>query len=137
MMPEIPSWFPKKLRRLDPDLKIVWNEEYQTFEIWKTLRKVFWSNGKKQLIEQEVCRAAYDYLNDDAMTNLEHRAWIGRHIYTGNETDEESARKYERWLRAEERETKQKEREKARDMVAQGIYKSYKMQRGLQSHSVS
>jgi hypothetical protein len=71
-----------------------------------------------------LVRAVFDELDQRAIDNLRYRRWVGQR-YLGN------PEAYLRWLKQEELEAKAKEKEIARDMMAEGFMKAYKMQRSF------
>lgn len=125
-----PAWFLRELKTVDPTYYVRTKEDTQVYEIVKDadilvespMRGAFRITGPKVV---DVFR----YLNDEALTHLRHRKYLGRRMNIL-----ESPQKEFSFLMAQEKAAKQKEMNIAYDMMTEGFQEGYKIER---KHSVS
>lgn len=105
----IPEWWKKDLKRLDPNYTTVYNPEYDVFEI-KSREAIRKGNVPKWLVFN---LAIFKELNEEALTNLRYRKWLGRKYTTTAERI--------KWIKEMNEEAKAKRREIALEMIAEGF----------------
>ena len=96
----IPRGFLRGLKTVDLDYKVFIDEESGIYDITKDEKRV----------------DCFTILNDATLTELRHRKWIGKRIYTGYETARERAIKNQRWIKKEKQRVAEKKRRLAVDM---------------------
>jgi len=117
----------RDFRSVAPDAYLRYNKVLRCWEVMKDLIWVVTEHDVEIKRTIPVVRAAFDELNQRAIDNLRYRRWVGQR-YMGN------PEAYLRWLKQEELDAKAKEREIARDMMAEGFMKAYRMDK---SHTVN
>jgi hypothetical protein len=124
------SWFLRELRIIDHRYRVIPVEETQSYRIVmdadvvveSPMRGAFRITGPKTV-------DVFQHLNDDALTALRRRKYIGRQMKILERPNAEWE-----YLIAQERAAKAKEMNIAHDMMAEGMMEGYRIER---KHSVS
>jgi hypothetical protein len=106
--------FEKALRIIDPEFFIVMDCETNTYDIWKDCE---FEMGKTRWREERMIDS-FDKLNDEALTKLRHRKWLGRKFNV-----EEDPKRYHAWLKETTRIAMEKKHDLAMDMITRGWMK--------------
>lgn len=107
----VPEHFKKNLKLIDPDYVAIYNPEYDVFEI-KSRQKIMKGDVPKWLVFN---LAIFKELNDEALTNLRYRKWLGRKYAKKGE--------YLKWIKEMNAEAKAKRRQIALEQQAEGYIK--------------
>jgi len=120
-MRAISKWFLRELKLLDPDLKVRYNPDLNYFEVTKVVNAYLPKKGGGYAhIQRELIRAVYDHLNDEALTNIRYRQYLGR---KHNAKGDPNA--YMKLIMEENKAAKAKESRRAREMIAEGARRMY------------
>jgi hypothetical protein len=129
-MEPVPNWFKRELRTVDPNYYVVINEESQVYRIMMNSDVVVQSpfRGAYRIIGPKTVDV-FRYLNDEALTKLRYRKWLGRQMKIIENPNAEW-----NFLQAQEKAAKAKEMDLVYDMMAEGGMEAYKIDR---KHTVS
>ena len=119
----VPEWFKKELEVIDPRYFVVYNPDYNYFQVRHRFEYVVVTNGGLNKREGEAALATYTHLNDSAITDMRRRKQIGlkfQRTYNPNA--------YLQWIKAMNREAQQKAHRLALEMAAEGFMKIYQSQ---------
>jgi len=104
----VPKWFEKDLKIIDPDYVVVYNPEYDVFEI-KSRIAIRKGNVPKWLVFN---LAVFKQLNQAALENLRYRKHLGKKYAKKGE--------YLKWIKEMNAEAKAKRKQVALEMQAEG-----------------
>jgi len=107
----VPNWFKKDLKIIDPNYRAIYNPEYDLFEI-KNRIEIRKANVPKWLVFN---LAVFKELNEEALTNLRYRKYLGRKYSKKGE--------YLKWIQSMNSEAKLKRRQLALERMAEGFIK--------------
>jgi len=129
-MEPVPNWFKRELRTVDHRYRVEVDEPGQIYRIVMDADVIMESpfQGAFRITGPKVVDV-FQHLNDDALTHLRYRKWLGRQMKIV-----ENPRAEWSYLLAQEKAAKAKEMNIAHDMMAEGMMEGYKIDR---KHSVS
>lgn len=113
-----PRWFEKELSFIDSTYFIAYNKKYQYYEIKKRMNII--KDGR--FVVTQPTLAVFKRLNDNALNNLRERKYMGRK-YSGD------PKKYLGYINSLNKEAKQKKRDLALEMMAEGYLKIHNLGR--------
>lgn len=103
-----------------PDAYLQYNAALRTWEVMKDLVTADQDeHGVVRKTTVPTVRAVFQEIDQRAIDNLRYRRWVGLRLQ-GN------PQAYFRWLMQEHEEAKAKEKELARDMMAEGFMRAWK-----------
>lgn len=110
----IPVWFTKALNIIDPELFVAIDYEARTYDIWKECEFEF---GHERWKEERMIDS-FERLDDNALTKLRYRKWLGRKFNI-----EEDPTRYHAWIKEQARIAQEKKHNLAMDMISRGWMK--------------
>ena len=114
------DWVLRELHEVAPDAYLQYNAALRTWEVMKDLITADQDeHGVVRKTTVPTVRAVFQELDQRAIDNLRYRRWVGLRLQ-GN------PQAYFRWLMQEHEEAKAKEREIAREMMAEGFMRAWK-----------
>ncbi len=109
----LPS-FLKALKIIDPEFFVVQDHETGTYDIWKDCTFEF----SKERWKEERMIESFERLDDDALTKLRYRKWLGRKFNVENDP-----KRYHAWMKEQARVAMEKKHNLAMDMISRGWMK--------------
>lgn len=119
--PRPPEWFLRELAIIDDRYYVKYNSYSECYNIMVDVEQFVDMEKRIVKIKYPLARAAFDCFDRRVLDNLTKRKWINRH-FGSNE-------RYYRWLQAQEKERKAKDKDNADDMITEGIMKIDKVER--------
>lgn len=113
-----PSWFERELQIIDDTYFVVFNKEYEYYEIKKQMNVV--KDGRLVVVKPTL--AVFRRLNDGALNNLRERKYVGRK-YAGD------SEKYLNYLNSLNEEAKKKKQQLAIETMAEGYMRIHNLGR--------
>jgi len=110
----IPRSFLHELKIIDPELFVVQDYETGTYDIWKDCE---FDVGNKHWKEERMIDS-FERLNDDALTKLRYRKWLGRKYNVV-----EDPKRYHAWIKETNKVAIEKKHNLALDMMTRGFMK--------------
>lgn len=106
--------FKKSLKIIDPELFVVMDYETNTYDIWKDCE---FEVGNTHWKEERMIDS-FEFLNDDALTHLRYRKWLGREYNTVDDP-----KRYQAWIKETNKIAIEKKHNLALDMMTRGWMK--------------
>jgi len=113
-----PKWFERELQIIDDTYFVVFNREYEYYEIKKQMNVV--KNGELVVVKPTL--AVFRRLNETALDNLRERKFMGRK-YAGD------PKKYLKYINGLNEEAKKKKQELAVEIMAEGYMRIHNLDR--------
>jgi hypothetical protein len=120
-----PEWFLKEIVMIDPTYYVVYNDEFDYYQVMKEIR-VFdvGPDGKMEKQDRTSALATFRYANDRALDDLRRRKKFSLQFNRASTEDDDNA--YLNWIAEQNRENNAKAREYSIEMRAEGYMKMHK-----------
>jgi hypothetical protein len=114
---EVPGWFKRELRCIDPTYYVRVNTVAQSYDVMKDAEIYLkFKDGTVYQRKEPRVVGSYPYANSEALTNLRYRKWLGRQMKIVEHPERER-----KMLQEAEDEHKRKEQDAGTELVAQGL----------------